>query len=129
MPSLALIFHCIDIADGKASGSISEKSARLAVKCCDYLESHARRIYAMAESPEHEAAVRLSDKIKGGALPSPLTTRHIERKGWHGLKNRQEAEAAYNVLIEENWLRMQRKPKPITGRLPLPEYLINPVFM
>jgi hypothetical protein len=34
MPSLALIFHCIDIADGKAKGNVSSKAARLAVEWC-----------------------------------------------------------------------------------------------
>jgi hypothetical protein len=126
---LALIFHCIDIADGKARGNVSAQAARLAVDWCKYLESHARRIYAMAESPEHEAAVRLADKIKAGALPSPFTSRDVERKHWHGLKDKQEVEAACNILIEENWLIMQRKPKPATGRPPLPEYSINPFFV
>lgn len=129
MPSLALIFHCIDIAGGKAGDAVSAQAARLAVEWCGYLESHARRIYAMAESPEHEAAVRLAEKIKAGALLSPFTTRDIERKGWHGLKDKEEVEAACSVLMEENWLMMQRKPKPPTGRPPLPEYQINPFFV
>ena len=130
MPSLALIFHCIDIADGKASGSISAAAAKLAVEWCKYLESHARRVYAMAESPEHEAAVRLADKIKAKALSSPFTCKAVYDKGWHGLKDRHEVEAACNILIDENWLTMERKP--ITGnrgRPPLPEYHINPVFL
>jgi hypothetical protein len=130
MPSLSLIFHCIDIADGKANGSISVAAARLAVEWCKYLESHARRIYAMAESPEHVAAVRLADKIKAKALPSPFTCKAVYDKGWHGLKDRHEVEAACNVLIDENWLMMERKP--VTGnrgRPPLPEYHINPVFL
>ena len=129
MPSLALIFHCIDLADGKATGNVTAKAARLAVDWCKYLESHARRIYAMAESPEHEAAVRLADKIKTKCLPSPFTTRLVQQKGWHGLKEKLEIESACNILIEENWLMMQRKPKPLTGRPPLPEYSINPVFL
>ena len=129
MPSLALIFHCIDIADGKIKGSVTAKSARLAVSWCKYLESHARRIYAMAASPEHEAAVRLSEKIKTKCLPSPFTARLIQQKGWHGLKDKVDIEAACNILIEENWLMMQRKPKPLTGRPPLPEYSINPFFL
>lgn len=129
MPSLALIFHCIDIADGKAMGNVTAKAARLAVDWCKYLESHARRIYAMAESPEHEAAVRLADKIKTKCLPSPFTAKDVYRKHWHGLKEKLEIESACNILIEENWLMMQRKPKPLTGRPPLPEYSINPVFL
>lgn len=129
MPSLALIFHCIDLADGKAQGNVSAQSARLAVEWCGYLESHARRIYAMAESPEHEAAVRLADKIKAKALPNPFTARDIERKGWHGLKDKEEVTAACHILMDENWLMMTRKPKPPTGRPPLPDYHINPVFL
>jgi hypothetical protein len=129
MPSLALIFHCIDIADNRARSNVSAKSARLAVQWCGYLESHARRIYAMAESPEHEAAVRLTEKIRARALPSPFTIKTVYDKGWHGLKDKQEVMTACNVLIEENWLKMTRKPKASTGRPPLPEYFINPFFL
>ncbi|CAA9889642.1 conserved hypothetical protein [Candidatus Methylobacter favarea] len=128
MPSLALIFHCIDIADNKARGNVSSQAARLAVDWCDYLESHARRIYTMAESPEHEAAVRLSDKIKSGTLSSSFSAKDVYDKHWHGLKDKSEVEAACNVLIDENWLRITRKPKPATGRPPLPAYQINPYF-
>lgn len=129
MPSLALIFHCIDLADGKAQGNVSGKNAQLAVAWCDYLESHARRIYAMAESPDHAAAVRLAAKIKAKALPNPFTSKMVYDKGWHGLKDKQEVEAACNILIDENWLMMQRKPKPSTGRPPAPDYHINPLLL
>jgi hypothetical protein len=129
MPSLALIFHCIDLADGKAQGNVSGKNAQLAVAWCDYLETHARRIYAMAESPEHAAAVRLADKIKAKAVPDSFTSKMIYDKGWHGLKDKQEVEAACNILIDENWLMMRRKPKPSTGRPPAPDYHINPLLL
>lgn len=110
MPSLALIFHCNDIADGTGSGRVSSKAALLAVEWCKYLESHARRIYAMAESPEHETAVRLTGKIKAGVLPNPFTRKTVYDKGWHGLKDKQEIEAALNILTDENWLRITNKP-------------------
>lgn len=152
MPSLALIFHCIDIADSdtlrtesgwedrlgalsnlagnhKVRSGVSVQAAMLAVRWCEYLESHARRIYAMAESPEHEAAVRLADKIKAKVLPNPFTAKDVYKNHWHGLKDRPEVDAACNILVDENWLRITRKPKPITGRPPLPEYLINPFFL
>jgi hypothetical protein len=129
MPSLALRFHCIDIADGKARGNVTAPAAMLAVEWCGYLESHARRIYAMAESPEHEAAVRLADKIKTGVVSSPFNAKDVYDKHWHGLKDKQEVEAACNILMDENWLMMTRKPKPATGRPPLPEYYINPVIL
>ena len=126
MPSIALTVHCIDIADGYARGNVSGKAAQLAVDWYKYLETHARRIYAMAESLEHAAAVRLAGKIKTKSLPSPFTTHDVYHKGWHGLKDRQEVEAACDILIEENWLMMQRKPKSTTGRPPAPTYYINP---
>jgi hypothetical protein len=129
MPSLALIFHCIDIAAGNGSGQVSGKAARLAVDWCQYLETHARRIYAMAESPEHRAAVRLADKIREKVLPNPFTSKIVYHKGWHGLQNKQEVDAACNILIDENWLRMTRTmTNPSKGR-PLIQYHINPVFL
>ena len=129
MPSLALIFHCIDITDSKARGNVSGKAARLAVDWCKYLESHARRIYAMAESPEHEAAVRLADKIRAKALPSLFTCKAVYDRGWHGL-GRDEVTAACEILIDENWLIVERKPATGNrGRPPLPVYHINPFFL
>lgn len=84
----------------------------------------------MAESPEHEAAVRLSKKIKAKQLPSSFTAKTVYDKGWHGLKSRQEVEAACNILIDENWLSIEIKPASgMRGRPPAPEYLINPSFL
>jgi hypothetical protein len=130
MPSLALIFHCIAIADGKTQGRVSAGSARLAVKWCEYLESHARRIYAMADNVEHATAIRLAEKIKSKKLPNPFTCKTVYDKGWHGLKEKKEIEAACCILEDENWLKKMRKPvSKNQGRPPLPEYYINPVFL
>ncbi len=125
MPSLALIFHLIDMAGGKPAGAVSEQAAKLSVKWCEYLESHARRIYTMTESPEYEAAIKLSEKIKAGKLPNPFTIKKVYDKGWHGLKDKAEVQAACDVLIDENWLMISRKPKETSGRPPLPDYNIN----
>lgn len=129
MPSLALIFHCIDIAANKIKGPVSEKAARLAVQWCKYLETHARRIYAMTASPEQDAAVRLAGKIEAGGLDNPFTARDVERKGWHGLTDRKTIEAALEVLIEEHWLMPSLPDAPALGRRPLPHYHINPAVL
>ncbi len=134
MPSLALIFHLIDIADGKViidfiqHGTVSEQATKLAVQWCDYLESHARRIYAMGENPEHAIAVLLADKIKAGKLPNPFTVKTVYDKGWHGLKDKSEVSVACDLLIDESWLTLARKPVEGRGRPPAPEYHINPYF-
>ena len=129
MPSLALIFHCIDIADNKAIGAVSERAALLAVEWCKYLESHARRIYAMAESQEQEAAARLAGRIKGGCLSNPFTVRDVYIKGWHGLVKPKAVEDACDVLIDEGWLLRELRAKPATGRPPSPDYHINPALL
>jgi Protein of unknown function (DUF3987) len=129
MASLALIFHLIDMADGKQAGPVSEQAARLAVQWCDYLESHARRIYAMSDNPEHAAAVKLARKIKAGKLPSPFTIKTVYDKGWHGLKDRLELQAACDILIDESWLSIIEKPVGKQGgRPPAAQYYINPFF-
>jgi len=130
MPSLALVFHLIDIANGSAErGPVSQRAALLAVNWCEYLESHARRIYAMAASPEQEAAVKLAEKIKAGALPNPFTTRDVERKGWHGLGTSATIKEACQILEDEGWLLEQLPEMPTTGRRRLPEYHINPAVL
>ena len=79
---------------------------------------------------EFRTSAWLADKIKAGAVSIPFTTKAIYDKGWHGLKDRQEVEAACNILIDENWLKIACKPA--TGnrsRPPSPDYYINPVFL
>lgn len=47
MPSLSLIFHLIRVADKTGGGDVSLEAAAQAAAWCEYLESHARRIYGM----------------------------------------------------------------------------------
>jgi hypothetical protein len=124
MPTLALIFHLISIADDTASGQVSEQAATMAAGWCEYLESHARRIYGYAASPEREAAVILSERIT--RLPNPFTAKQVYDKGWHLLKNRQEVEAACDVLEGEGWLSAEHpETTGKAGRPALPRYFIN----
>ena len=127
MLSIALIIHLIDLTDGTASNDgVSESAAKMAVRWCDYLASHARRIYSAAESSDHTAAILLSHKIKSNELPNPFKAHTVYRKGWHGLSDTEEAKAACKVLVEEGWLHEEVPPKPKTGRTPASEYYIHP---
>jgi hypothetical protein len=47
MPSLALIFHVVDYADGQREKSVTLPCVQKAAAWCTYLESHAHRIYGM----------------------------------------------------------------------------------
>jgi putative DNA primase/helicase len=60
MPSLALIFHIIHLADGKKVCDVTLESTKQAAACCTYLESHARRIYGMVLDTTFEAFPKLS---------------------------------------------------------------------
>lgn len=87
MPSLALIFHIIQLADGKKDREIPLTSAEQAVACCTYLESHARRIYGMVLDAAFEAFPKLSKaeellawmKKQSNTPETTLTRRFIMR--------------------------------------------------
>lgn len=130
MPALALVFHCMDCIDKGFKGSIRSTSAQLAINLCEYLETHARKIYALAEKPEVTSAIKLCNKIKEKALPNPFTAKIVYNKGWFGLKNRSEVEAACNLLVDEGWLKTFLTQSATNGgRPPLPSYYINPIYL
>ncbi len=73
MPSLALIFHLIDTANAKAKNVqyprlIPGTCILRAAGWCDYLETHARRIYESSLNLTYQAARKLARKIKSGQL-------------------------------------------------------------
>jgi hypothetical protein len=125
-PSLALVFHLIEVADGRATGPISLRSAEQAAEWCKYLESHARRIYALVSDISLQAAARLAQKIEDGALQDDFTARDVYRKEWRLLDTKDLANVALEELVEAGWLRQEPAPPPETGRPPLPVYRINP---
>ncbi|MFS0754472.1 YfjI family protein [Noviherbaspirillum sp. 1P10PC] len=118
--SLALIFHLVE---GHV-GHIKEDIALQAAAYCAYLESHARRIYAMTEAATMTAAQVLSRRLAEGKLDNGFTARDVHRKGWGSLAAPKQVESALSLLEEAGWV------KPIqhqgdTGR-PTVIYLINP---
>lgn len=125
MPSLALIFHLIEVAAGKASGPITLQAAELAAAWCDYLENHARRIYGLVGDLPVQAASRLAKKIREGALKDGFTARDVYRKEWGLLDKKEIVEAACEELIEADWLREGIVP-PSPGQRGKTVYWINP---
>ncbi len=105
MPSLALVFHLINIADGEPSGPVSLGAAKMAVSWCHYLESHARRIYGMAGSMAVKAAAELSRRIQKGDVNDGFTLRDVYRNCWHILDKKEIVQEACHQLIDAKWLR------------------------
>jgi hypothetical protein len=109
MPTLALLF---ELADAVASSSgigegktISLAHARQAAALCDYLESHAHRVYACITSPETRAARDLARHIQSRDLPDLFKTREAYLKGWSGLGSAEQVRAALDILEDACWVR------------------------
>ena len=105
LPSLALIFHLIDIADGNASGDVSIKATSQAAAWCDYLETHARRIYGLLTDIEIKAAEQLLGKITKGKLQDGFTVRNVYRNKWHHLTDRETVQKACDELVDADCIR------------------------
>ncbi|MBX9669167.1 MAG: DUF3987 domain-containing protein [Candidatus Obscuribacterales bacterium] len=129
MPSLALLFHLVEFAASSLGplGPVSKGSAEMAAAWCDYLESHARRIYGMLASLEQRAAAHLSTKIKEGGLASPFNARAIKKKGWQYLDEADVIEGACEILVDLGWIRpVEMPPTGGPGRPHSLHYEINP---
>ena len=133
MPSLALIFHVVNHADnpkpasGTAKHFVSTDAAQMAVHWCDYLMSHARRIYGLLDTASIESARALVRHLKAGDLKDGFKERDVHRKQWTGLKTAEQAEAAISELVARYYLEEVVVPSPSKGGRPeAPHYLINP---
>lgn len=105
IPALALLFHLIDLADGMISPEISEKNTEIAIAWSMYLESHARRIYALVTNFDRQAASLLAEKIIQGKLTDGFTVRDIYRQNWSLLNEKAIAQVACDELVEAGWLQ------------------------
>ena len=125
MPSLALLFELADATtEGRDPESVSLEHTQQAAACCEYLESHASRIYSCATTPQLRAARDLAGKIKGKKLPEVFSLRQVYLKGWSGLDSTQAARLAVEALLDADWIR-QSPNESRTGR-PSERYEINP---
>ena len=92
-PSLALLYH---LAEGKP-GPVTPEAVAAALAWCDYLEAHARRVYAAARTPEVKAARELERRLRRGDLTHPFTARDVYGNHWRGL-DREGVERALEYL-------------------------------
>jgi len=108
MPSLALIFQLIEFVDGSGDGgAVGLRTALQAAAWCEYLETHAARLYSSAENPAMEGARALLDRIRKGDVSDGDSTRSIYRKHRTKLSTPDEVKGACSVLEEFGWLRFE----------------------
>lgn len=120
--AVALIMHLA----GGAVGPVTADAAVRATAWCEFLEGHARRVYALAEVGRVNAAELLGRRIREGKLPNGFTVRDVQRKDWSGLAIRSQIEAALALLEDHSWVvAMDMEDGP--GR-PTTRHYINPAL-
>lgn len=125
MPTIALVLHLVDVAGDGWLGPVSSETAVKAAGWCEYLESHARRIYGLLGNQGIRAAAELAAKIKAGKVVDGFTIRDIyHRKQWHLLDTKELVLEACQELVEAGWLKQEMVDIP--GRQPKSTYRINP---
>jgi len=124
MPSLALVFHLIGVADGKSSGPVTKDAAEMAAAWCDYLDTHARRIYSILENMRQRYATELAKKIQEKALEDGFTAREVYRHHWHLLDTREAVDVALQELVDAGWVRPQWLVEP--DKKPIETFQVNP---
>lgn len=121
VPSLALLSH---LADDPEGGEVGVPSLLRALAWSEYLESHARRIYAPALSPELFAALELAKRLP--SLPEPFTARDVYRKHWRGL-DIEGTRNAVQVLTDFGHIREVDEAPPAYGRQTV-RYAVHPAI-
>jgi putative DNA primase/helicase len=105
VPTLALLDHLA----GTRCGPVGAGSVERAIRWAKYLESHARRVYGATVDDRFAPARELSKRITRGMVPTPFAARDVYRKGWTGLSDKLDVEAACDILADHNWLAVERK--------------------
>jgi Protein of unknown function (DUF3987) len=124
MPSLALLFELAD--DGVEN--VSLEHGRQSAAFCDYLESHARRIYSMIISPERQAAAELGRHLAAGwkRTEGIFTVRDVYRNDWRMLTTPDAVRRALAIVEDAGWVRLALLESKTTGGRPSEVYAINP---
>lgn len=126
MPALAGLFEVADRQELDERISISLDHARQAAAWCEYLESHALRVYGCVESPECHAARELARHLQARDLPDGFRTRDVYLKGWNGLATPERARSALQLLAEAEWISREEPITSGTGGRPSESWLVNP---
>lgn len=108
MPALSLVFHLFDVVTAEVEpGPVTLTAARLAASWVEYLDAHARRIYAVELDPNRRAAHALANRIKRGDITDGMTVRDIYRRQWSELRDSETARAALAELGRLAWVQIR----------------------
>jgi len=125
MPALALLIHIAEHTaqvEPKPLSNVSKSAALKAVAWCSFLESHARRIYAMGNSANANSARKVIQLVIDGKLSSTFKLGELQRKTLSGLKGEQ-ANGALEMLEMYGWAMLKTEA---TGGRPSTVCTIHP---
>ena len=124
IPALALVFAHIDTPYSNQVVGVTELAR--ALDWCEYLRSHAERIYQSATIPETTGAKVILKKIKAKSLVDGFTPREIAQKNWTGLNDVEAVRKALGLLVDYDYLRVERLAPTSVGGRTSERYFINP---
>lgn len=122
VPSLALICHLAD----QGVGPVTAEPMARALAWSEYLEAHARRMYAAAVLPELGAARALLKRLQRGDLGAEFTAREVHQRGWSRLTDRDVLQSALDLLSDHDYLMPETVTHGETGGRPTIVYRVNP---
>jgi putative DNA primase/helicase len=122
IPSIALLYSLAE----SGAGDVDCEALEVACGWGEYLESHARRLYSSALSPELVAARALGRRIRKGDLGRQFSIRDVYQKGWQYLTTAAAVRQAAKNLEGHYWLRVD---KVSTSGAPTYICTVNPQLM
>jgi hypothetical protein len=141
MPSLALLFELADRVGfvgfegsslANAENFVSLDHTRQAAAFCEYLETHANRVYSCITTPQLRAARELAQHIEKRHIRNKdgdhdwFAARDVYLKGWSGLDSPEAVKQAVDVLQDAGWVReLSGESRPLGGR-PSNRFEVNP---
>jgi hypothetical protein len=111
---------------GSEGRTVTLENAKKAIAWCDYLETHARRIYSLIDKQDQLVAKSLSKKLLARELPDSFTPRQVVQKGWRQLTSTEAVKSACKLLTDAGWIRETIKQPAKKGGRPSVRYHINP---
>jgi hypothetical protein len=106
LPTLALIFQCVEMVHSSSKGPVSLAAAELALRWVHYLESHAMRIYSSITDEEDRE--RLIKMIQAGKFKGPFTARDVIQQRQPGLNKAKRVTEILLELADEGMLEADR---------------------
>ena len=125
---VALISHLVAVADGAPAGPVSLEAAWLAIQWTEFLEAHARKVYAEELAGGLAPALALAAKLRAGKVTDGVAVRSIAERDWTGLRSSGSVFAGAEILEGLGWLRVEDTGTGDKGGRPSTVLRLHPDF-